>query len=69
MIDYDSGIEVMEINCDGCSEADSEHGLWVECMAIFKEKGWETKRVEGEWENFCPACAEKNPLEELADVR
>jgi len=44
--------------CDSCFEtlpSESEHDLAVQSL---RDSGWQTKSVNGDWENYCTDCRE-----------
>jgi len=43
-----------DMNCESYIEADS----FDEAVAEKKEQGWKNRRVNGEWLDLCPDCAE-----------
>jgi len=49
-----SAYRIVEVECDGCREAESELHLSIaQLRALLKEQGW--KRRNGE--DMCPRCA------------
>lgn len=49
------------INCDECSN-------YLNCdvyedfggaIQMAKDEGWKIRKIDGEWQHFCPVCAEK----------
>lgn len=43
--------------CDNCEEAHEDKFTgFFEARRRGKEDGWVTKRIVGEWVNYCPRC-------------
>lgn len=57
---------LMHMRCDPCGYTDArpyapkQFGQMVEDA---KAKGWSVRKVAGEWENTCPGCLLKAPLQ------
>jgi len=45
-------------NCNHEDDYDTD-GNWDELMRQMRLDGWKSKRVDGEWKNYCPECAAK----------
>lgn len=46
-----------QVVCDNCGDG-FEAESWEEAQATMKELGWQTKRVNGLWVNYCETCKE-----------
>lgn len=52
----------MTVECDfmdrftkkACVNEEVYTGDWQECIDQAKEDGWKVKKVNGEWQHFCP---------------
>ncbi len=58
--DYRFNTEVFEVSCDDCDhvqEYEVDFG-WDELLRKMKEDGWQSKKVNGEWQNYCADCKE-----------
>jgi len=42
--------------CDRCDEELEPKVDFMDAVAQKREYGWKSKRVEGDWCDFCPAC-------------
>ena len=45
------------VTCDNC-ETGQECDSWSDVMDFMNYEGWKKKLVYGEWEHYCPECAE-----------
>ena len=43
------------VACDECMPATDS---WNEALSEAKEAGWQSKCINGTWENYCPECKE-----------
>ncbi len=51
------GLDGFDVTCDVCDQTthfDDECFEWL--LSSMKKAGWTSKRVDGEWENYCPDC-------------
>ena len=49
---------VYEVECDDCGEGDAFNADdWQDLMSQMKDDGWTKKKVDDEWEHYCPACS------------
>lgn len=46
------------VACDLCDECMPAVDTWNEALSEAKEEGWQSKRINGTWENYCPDCKE-----------
>ena len=44
------------IACDDCGATDGGFETFGDAEDAIKELGWQTKKVEGVWENYCEKC-------------
>jgi Fe2+ or Zn2+ uptake regulation protein len=61
MIEKDSTFGIFTVSCDGCG-FDREFDVndnWDALMREMKAEGWVSKKVNGEWEHYCPDCVEE----------
>lgn len=64
MIDKEYGVFLVSCDsgesdtCQGDREFDVDDD-WDTLMKEMKSEGWETRKVNDEWENYCPECAKK----------
>lgn len=56
MTEYEKDLELMTMECDGCSFASSFEGDWKDCIAEAKEEGWRIVKVGEEWRHYCEDC-------------
>lgn len=45
--------------CDGCGEELDPADTFDDARNQLEVEGWETKRLDTEWANLCPTCAEE----------
>ena len=47
--------------CDLCDDETPRFSSWNDCLAHVHNSGWQTVKDKetGEWENYCPECAQK----------
>jgi Fe2+ or Zn2+ uptake regulation protein len=48
-----------QIICDNCGDG-FETEDWAEAQRIMKEEGWKTRKVNGEYVQYCPECEGKS---------
>ena len=46
------------VACDLCDEYMPAADSWNEALSKAKEEGWQSKCINGTWENYCPECKE-----------
>ena len=46
------------VACDLCDECMPAADNWNEALSEAKEAGWQSKCINGTWENYCPECKE-----------
>jgi Fe2+ or Zn2+ uptake regulation protein len=47
------------LTCDNCGyEHDDEFDDFDDAVAAKREDGWKSRKVNGEWEDWCPDCVE-----------
>lgn len=51
-------IEDNKVYCDICGEWEPIDGTLRETLERLEYDGWTKKKVNGEWENYCPNCRE-----------
>jgi Fe2+ or Zn2+ uptake regulation protein len=57
MIDKSCGF--YSLVCDNCGEElDEQFDDFYEAVEAKKENGWKSKKVNGEWQDICPDCAD-----------
>lgn len=47
-----------QVVCDNCGEG-FECDSWEEAQEEMKSQGWKTKKLNGEWVNYCKECVEE----------
>ena len=47
-----------QVICDNCGDG-FEVGCWSEARKRMSEEGWKTRKVKGEYVQYCPECEGK----------
>lgn len=64
MTNYDQGIALLEISCEGaaCTTSQTFNGSFRACIEQAKDAGWRLKSDDGrDWHHYCSAsCADQD---------
>lgn len=61
MIDrhWEAGEQVFTPTCDGCGDMLDDEYDFYDAVQAKKIAGWQSKKMYGEWYDYCPECQEK----------
>ena len=55
--------DTFEVSCDSCSHSkEYTVGFWEELMRLMRDDGWESKKIDGDWEHKCISCVPEEAL-------
>lgn len=59
MIEYFKQDRSMEMICDTCQDISTFYGEFPTCIKEAREEGWKNYKLDDQWVNTCPMCANK----------
>ena len=64
---WEGGEQIFTPTCDLCgAELEDEYDFY-DAVDAKKLAGWRSKKIDGEWQDFCPECREKIKQNSAAD--
>lgn len=60
---WEGGEQIFTPICDGCGDELADEYDFYDAVEAKKLAGWRSKKVYGEWQDYCPECQEKHDHE------
>lgn len=60
---WEGGEQIFTPICDGCGEELEDEYDFYDAVNAKKLAGWRSKKIGGDWQDFCPECQEKQEHE------
>ncbi len=56
---YENGEQIFSPICDLCGDWLTDEYDFYDAVTAAKHAGWKSKKIAGEWRDYCPDCQKK----------